>query len=365
MNIANTTSLRLRLLCAATALALSQAATTAAAVEFAPTANVQYEWAHFDDDVRAFEDTHDFRRGRLGFKLKGDDGKWQFAAEHDFADKTPADAYLELTPAKGHAIRIGQFKQPFLLEDAVSDKHSALLEQSLVGVFAISRRIGIEYARFGDRGTVNAAVFGKRLDGSNESVGATVRATWVPGTTGGDVHRHLGVSLASESPHSERASFSANPGTTLTPLRLASTGGIVPVDRLDRGAVEALWMQAAWSLQAEVAAVATHGDGPGFFGHAQSLLATWSPSGDARSYKRGVVGPPSADNAWELALRWSAVDLDDGVVAGGRVQQYGLGATWYFDKHLRVIANVVRNDSRRGGVSDDPLVAGLRVQFTY
>lgn len=364
MNIAND-SKPLRLLCAATALTLSQAATPAAAVEFAPTANVQYEWARFDDDVRAFEDDHDFRRGRLGFKLKDDGGKWQFAAEHDFADKTPADAYLELTPSKGHAVRIGQFKQPFLLEDAISDKHSALLEQSLVGAFAISRRIGVEYARFGDRGTVNAAVFGKRVDGSNESIGATMRATWVPVATSENVHRHIGFSLASESPHSERASFSANPGTTLTTLRLASTGGIVPVDRIDRGAVEALWMQSAWSLQAEVAAVATRGDGADFVGHAQSVLATWSPSGDARSYKRGVVGAPSADNAWELALRWSAIDLDDGAIEGGRVQQFGVGATWYFDKHLRVIANVVRNDSRRRGVSDDPVVAGLRMQFTY
>lgn len=364
MNIP-TNAMSRRLLCAATAIGLSQLALPAAAVEFAPTANVQYEWARFDSDLRASANEDDFRRARLGFKIKGGDGKWHFAAEHDFADKTPADAYLELMPAKGHAIRIGQFKQPFLLEDAISDKHSALLEQSLVGVFAISRRMGVEYARYGDRGTVSAALFGKRLDGTNESIGATMRATWIPVTAGEGVHRHLGFSLASESPHSERASYSATPGTTLTSLRLASTGAIVPVERIDRGAVEALWMQAAWSLQAEIAAVATHGNGDGFVGHAQSLLATWSPTGDARSYKRGVVGAPSADNAWELALRWSAIDLDDGAIQGGRVQQYGVGATWYCNKYLRVIANLVRNDSRRRGVSDDPTIAGLRVQLTY
>ena len=350
-------------------LALAGVAGTATAdqaFDFAPVVNLQYEWAAFDNDQRAFEDTNDFRRGRLGFKLKGSNKLWQFVAEHDFADKTPADAYLELMPADGHAIRVGQFKQPFLLEDAVSDKATPLLEQSLVGVFAISRRIGVEYARFGERGTLNAAVFGKRLDGASESLGASLRGTWAL-PVGADSNAHVGMSLATESPDNARASFSVAPGTSLTALRLASTGAIAGVDHLDRAAIEGLWMRGAWSLQAEVTAVATRGDGPDFHGDAQSMLVTWSPSGDARSYKRGVIGAPStADGiAWELALRWSAIDLDDGVVEGGRVQHIGFGATCYFNKHVRVIANVLRLDSTRRGIADDPLVAGLRLQLTY
>lgn len=362
-------SLPKRLVPTGLALALASVACTAAAspaFDFAPVVNIQYDWARFDNDQRAFEDTDDFRRGRLGFKLKGTNKLWQFVAEHDFADKTPADAYLELTPTDGHAIRIGQFKQPFLLEDAVSDKSTPLLEPSLVGVFAISRRIGLEYARFGERGTLNAAVFGQRLDGTSESLGASVRGTWLLPTPA-DTNAHLGMSLATESPDSARASFSVAPGTSLTPLRLASTGAIAGIDHLDRAAMEGLWMRAAWSVQAEIAAVAMRGDGPGFRGDAQSLLVTWSPSGDARSYKRGVAGAPSTTDgaAWELALRWSAIDLDDDATQGGRVQHIGLGATCYLNKHVRVIANVLRLDSTRRGIDDDPLVAGLRLQLTY
>jgi len=227
-------SLPKRLVPTGLALALASVACTAAAspaFDFAPVVNIQYDWARFDNDQRAFEDTDDFRRGRLGFKLKGTNKLWQFVAEHDFADKTPADAYLELTPTDGHAIRIGQFKQPFLLEDAVSDKSTPLLEPSLVGVFAISRRIGLEYARFGERGTLNAAVFGQRLDGTSESLGASVRGTWLL-PTAADTNAHMGMSLATESPDSARASFSVAPGTSLTPLRLASTGAIAGIDIL-------------------------------------------------------------------------------------------------------------------------------------
>lgn len=344
---------------------LAATATASAAVSFAPTANVQYDWVGFDNDQRNFQDDDAFRRERLGFRIKDDADRWQFVAEHDFADKTPADVFVEITPAKGHSVRVGQFKQPFLLEDAVSDKSSPLLEQSLVGIFAISRRAGVEYGFSNKRGTLNAAVFGKRIDGTSESLGFTARGTWNLPAAEGD-HAHVGLSLATEAPDTERASFSATPGTTLTTLRLASTGSIAGVEHLDRAGAEALWMHGAWSLQGEVATVRTRGGGPDFSADAQSMLVTWSPSGDGRSVKRGVPGAPSTKDgaAWELALRWSAIDLDD-EVAGGKVSTLGLGATCYLNKYVRITGNVLRFQSRRRGVEDDPAVASIRLQLTY
>lgn len=350
----------------ATAMLLCLPSTVAAArpVQFAPTANVQYDGAQLDSDHAGFGDAHGLRRARLGFKLKDAAGRWQFVAEHDLADKTPPDAYLELTPAEGHAIRVGQFKQPFLLEDAVSDKQTALLEPSLVGVFAIGRRLGVEYARVADWGTINTAVFDQRLDGSSQSLGLSSRGTWL--LRSGDAETaHVGISVATETPANDRASFRVTPGTALTELRLGSTGSLTGVDRLDRAALEGLWIRAAWSLQAEFAQVTARRAGQDFDGHARSVLVTWSPSGDGRRYKRGVVGAPATDGgmAWELALRWSAVDLDDGVVAGGRVGSVGFGATCYINQHARISANLLRFDRR--GVDDNPTVAGLRLQLTY
>ena len=329
---------------ASMAMALTCISSTAAAatpVTFAQVANIQYDWARLDSDAGR-GDEHGFRRARVGFKLKDHAGRWQFVAEHDVADKTAADAYLELTPAKGHAIRVGQFKQPFLLEDAVSDKQTPLLEQSLVGVFAISRRIGIEYARAPDWGTINAAVFDQRLDGTSQSRGASPRGTWL--LRSGDTETaHIGASVATESPDNERASFRVTPGTTLTDLRLGSTGSLNDVDRLDRTGLEGLWIRAAWSLQAELAQVTARRPGADFDGHASSVLT-------------------DGGMAWELALRWSAIDLDDGVVAGGRVDSVGLGATCYINKRARISGNLLRFDRR--GIDDHPTDAGLRLQLT-
>ncbi|HEY4556143.1 MAG TPA: porin, partial [Lysobacter sp.] len=319
-------------------------------------------WARFDGDDARLRDRDAFRRARLGFKVKAD--RWQLVAEHDLADRTPPDAYLELTPADGHSLRIGQFKQPFLLEDAVSDKHSPLLEQALTGVFAISRRVGIEYACHARWGTLNAAAFGQRLDGTSESTGVAARATWLLRERDGEI-LHVGGGIASESPDARRASFSATPGSALTDMRLAGTGRIGDVDRIDRAALEALWLRDAWSLQGELVQVRVQRDGADFSGDAQSLLFTWSPTGDARRYRRGVVVAPTTDDgaAWEFALRWSAIDLDDDAIAGGKVRNLGIGATYYANAHLRIAANLV--GSARAGADDRPLVAELRVQLSY
>lgn len=331
-------------------------------VAFSPSANVQYDVVRFDSDDARLQDDDAFRRARLGFKLKS--GAWQFVAEHDIADRTPPDAYLELTPAKGHSLRIGQFKQPFLLEDAISDKQAPFLEQAPIGAFGISRRLGVEYARQASWGTVNAALIGQRLDGANEGLGVATRATWKLHERDGDV-LHVGGGFASESPDTARASIGASPGTALTDVRLARTGTLRDVDRIDRAAVEALWIRGAWSLQGEHAQVAVQrGAARDADGHAQSVLATWSPTGHVRSYKRGVPGAPSGDGrAWELSARWSAIDLDSAAIAGGDVQQFGVAATCYVNDHLRLAANLVR--SERDGAADEPLLAALRVQLTY
>jgi len=362
----NFSPLRIACMAACASLPLAAAASPLP-FDVSPTANVQYDWAQVDSDNNRIEGEEGFRRARLGFRLKDTRNRWQFVAEHDFADRTPADAYLELTPREGHALRIGQFKQPFTLEDANSDKQTAFLEASFVGAFAVSRRIGAEYARFGSRGTFNVAVFGQRLDGTSESPGASARGTW-------RVHKddngaaHIGFSIASESPRGESGSFGSTPGTVFTTLKAASTGALAGVDRIDRAALEGLWLHGAWSVQGEAAQVVARRDGlADFHGNASSMLLTWSPSGDARAYKRGVATAPSAKDgaAWELGLRWSAIDLDDGPVAGGHAESVGLAATCYLNSSVRLIANVLRVDAARRGVHDDPLVVGTRLQLTY
>lgn len=345
------------------ALALAFALPAYAGIDVAPTANLQYDVTHLDGAAGGDDATSAFRRARLGFRLSGT--RWQFVAEHDFADRSPADAWFEFTPAKGRSLRVGQFKQPFLLEDAISDKQSQMLETSPMGTFTYGRRMGVEYARYGSRGTLNVAAFDQRVDGTQTSTGATMRGTWLLRNRDGEVV-HVGGSLASDRPQTDTASFSANAGTPLIAAKLAGSGTLRRVDRIDRAGLEAVWIRGAGSVQAEAARVAVHRDGAATYdADAQSITATWSPTGHRRAYKRGVPGAPVADGraSWELAARWSAIDFDDTGIAGGRVEQFAVSAIRVPNPHLRIGASLVH--STASSRAADPLLATVRVQLTY
>ena len=352
-------------LAAALAAAVLPFCAHAGAVSFKPTGVVYYDGVDARPDVKPFEDVDKVRSARLGFVAKAGD-RWQLNVEHEFTDRSTPDAFLQFTPAKGHVLRLGQFKQPFLMEDATSARQTPLMEASLLGSFALGRRIGLGYAWSDADHAINAAVFGKRLDGKNEGFGAAVRASRALHL--GDDLLHLGVGASVDSPDSETARFSSKPEAALATSSLVDTGTLADVQRTSRAGLEALWIAGPWSLQAEAAAVHSHRDGaPDLRGTGGYALASWSPTGHRRNYKAGTVTAPTLGDAtaWELVVRYSVLDLDSAASQGGVQADWNFGATWYLNAYARVMANYVVADSRRRGIDDDPRLLLMRLQLQF
>jgi phosphate-selective porin OprO/OprP len=87
-------------------------------------------------------------------------------------------------------------------------------------------------------------------------------------------------------------------------------------------------------------------------------------SADQGKWKR--VTPEGPGGPWEVALRYSTVDLTDGGIDGGEEDNVGVALSWYPNDYLRFSANYIEViDHERAGVSDEPSIFQLRAQVAF
>jgi len=114
--------------------------------------------------------------------------------------------------------------------------------------------------------------------------------------------------------------------------------------------VEASWRGGPFWLAAEY--VGTHVDSPTFGRLDFSgyyITGSWILTGEMRDYrtKSGTFGPvpvsrsvyQNGKGAWELAARWSSIDLTDGAVQGGEMDILSLGLSWWLSPIFNVNLN--------------------------
>jgi phosphate-selective porin OprO/OprP len=111
-----------------------------------------------------------------------------------------------------------------------------------------------------------------------------------------------------------------------------------------------------------------------FFG--VSGQAAWILTGEHRPYNRtngtlGRIVPADPFNsggcgAWEIAMRWSYLNLNDADVRGGRLNDLTLGLNWYLNAFTKFQFNYIRAmlDSPVNGDSDANIVAA-RAQIDF
>jgi phosphate-selective porin OprO/OprP len=89
------------------------------------------------------------------------------------------------------------------------------------------------------------------------------------------------------------------------------------------------------------------------------VQAGWFLTGESRSFSGGTFGrtKPKANygagkGAWEVALRYSTVDLGDAGVAGGEQSDVTAALNWYLNPVARLMLNYVRADVEDVGEAD-------------
>lgn len=348
---------------------------------------IHNDWYWFDQDKSLqrmvdLEDSTELRRARMNFSGTLHENL-KFKAEYDFADGDAdfKDVYLELVEIPVvQNLRIGQFKEPFSLEELTSSNDATFMERALPNIFAPSRSTGamIHGAFLGEkkheRMTAALGVFRASDDYGNDAgdgeYSGTVRVTGLPWyKEGGRQLVHLGASYTHRNPD-DTIRLRQRPESHDS-ARFVDTGDFEAED-IDAFVLEGALVYGPFSLQGEyfMNSIDTRylgdRDFDGYYAQASYFL-----TGEHRPYKNsgGVFdrvkpkrnfkfhGEEQGWGAWEVALRYSKIDLEDGHTSffeqvlgidrqiwGGEEDNITVGLNWYLNPNARVMLNYINAD---------------------
>lgn len=344
-----------------------------------------------------------FRRARIG--MWGSYGPSEYRIEMDFAQTgrpTFLDVYAGLNdlPRLGR-VRVGHFFEPFSIERITSNRYITFMERALPDqAFTPARNtgIGINNIWLGEDGTWSLGLFRTDSDVWGDSVGdgfdssVTGRVTclpWYDSACPDQRYFHVGLGASYRVADKDTVRFRAQPES-----RLGAANPNVPffidtnffrADNYSLLGLETAWTDGPFSLQAEYMHVPVDSIDSGRLAfNGWYVQSTYFLTGEHRPYlkKYGVFTRvhPYRDfiryagddclvrgpGAWEVAIRLSHVDLNDGEIRGGVLTDLTVGLNWYLTPYLRFTSNYIHaflDDSN--GLASGTDIFAMRLGYEF
>jgi len=289
--------------------------------------------------------------GTIGLAYKA---SYLLAAEYKGFDSNPEKYFdvvdVSLTFPLGSPatkLTIGKTKETFSYE-MVGDAANLPQQERVLNPFFASRSVGAKLIHvFGEdhRMTFAAGVFNKGwLNGeSGTASGSDVSARLtglVWDEAQGKRFLHLGISARYVGADSDTLRYRGRPETNVGDY-VVDTGNLA-ADHAQHLGLELLWNEGPFSVLAEHirAKVSSSASGnPEFSGW--YIAGSWIVTGETRPYDRTVgyarrIMPEQSAGAVELVARFSHVDLDHGVVTGGKFDRPHLGVNWWATRRWKL-----------------------------
>jgi phosphate-selective porin OprO/OprP len=333
----------------------------------------------FDDDVKKLgSNSFDIRRARVFGKLEFFQD-WGIMVDGELSNyhidrRGWRNLWLEYTGIRRLLLRGGSQTAPMGMEDLQGSNNTTFMERSLAATFAPSFRTGA-MARYSGKRNWSAAggVFFDPIGGVKddprraEGKGFVGRAAWAPFYDHED-RQLIHVAASAEYRDIEKElRYSSRPESGGA-SRLVDTGTIRNVDDLVTVGAELGGVWGPVSVRGEYLRSFVFRSGSELSFHGGFADVSWIVTGESVRYnpKSGVFGEvrPKRDfGAVELAARYSAIDLIDENVRGGRERDWTVGVNWYLTRNLRLMFNHVWVRARDRGIEDQPRILQFRIQF--
>ena len=338
---------------------------------------VEAHSAFYKDDGVNLGDGSEIRRARLNIKGKLDD-HWAYKFEYDFVQgdtKGIKDAYIAYNSKPSTTWLAGSFRPFYSLEFQANSHANTFIERALPFAFAPGWRSGIGVKHSGNNWTAESGLFGGKV-GQSKNTGDdellfSGRFTWLPIKQESSL-LHLGVSgLWIDSGDQNSLSFSNTPESKVTNVKLANTGLITGVNKQQQVGVEASWMLDRWNLQGEYMASHLNRDTQNLEFDGWYIQASRFFSNDQRRYKKGKFLPVKPNNpfskgawgAWQAAIRYSELDLNDQDIAGGALRQLSLALNMYATTEIRLSAEYITVLEAVLGAESEPDILQFRIEW--
>jgi phosphate-selective porin OprO and OprP len=371
---------------------------------------LQFDAAAFSQDAQNkidlgnYENGVEIRRARLeieGAAFEVFDYRWQFSFLPDGTIKAE-DAYLSVNelPWLGH-VRAGRFKEPFSLEELTSSNYITFMERGNPNVFALSRHLGVMAFDWSEDENATWAIgafttySGMKIQDDDLATSGTGRLTWLPWydeATEGRGLLHTGIAYSYRDAWEHEYLGDIRPAEAH--LGAVYDAGLTNVDYVHLLGTELAWVYGPLSIQSEYIASFVRGneisDEPTDRYNTNSfyVFASYFLTGESRPYKRdyGVfdrVKPfenffhvrdadgfvRTGKGAWEVAYRWSWIDLSDGPIQDGMWSNHTIGLNWYLTAYFRIMFNYVHStvnpDFNPGHPDSSVDVFEMRTQITF
>ncbi len=333
---------------------------------------LELDYANYSSGVLSDDSGLDIRRFRLGLagQVQFWPG-WNYKVELDLTDteNTISDAYISWHAADWGTLRIGNQQVAHSMSGRTSSVSISFLERSLPTLaFTLRHRIGLGYDFNRKRWGGNITLFGEDPNKDVGSHGFSTRLYFNP-SRGGTHVLHLGGSVM-QLYSDDDAQLRARPESHKTDTRLVNTGVFPDVDTSTNFGLELAAAKDSFTFRSEFYGAywdrseASDNRFKGWYAE-----ASWFLTGEKSHYREGKFIRPnilSDRGAWEVAARFSALDLNDDDVRGGKQENITLGVNWYSQIHWRFMGNLIKVHAHDGRYDDeDPWIVQVRAQYYF
>ncbi|MCA9078195.1 MAG: porin [Planctomycetaceae bacterium] len=363
-------------------------------------------WVHQDAANAALlgdiQDGADFRRARLAAVGEVAENV-AYNVEFDFGfPGRPSfmDVWLEVRELQTwQNVRVGYYRQPIGLDGLTSVRELTLIERALPFAFLPFRQIGVMTSGTALDEDITWAVSGFRFPtdffgsqiGDDGGYGFASRLTGAVYEFGCDGTLHIGGAYSLIDPANNAVRYQSQPeffiaetgGAAFVPAGVPTAvppfvdTGVIRTNTANLLAAELATTTGAFHAQSElIYAIVDQINGPTATFSGAYAQAAYILTGEHRPYnkKSGVLGRVVPNKpfgkcglgAWEVAARWSMLDLNDGTIRGGLLHDVTGGLNWYLNKYTKFQLNYIHaflNNAGNGDSNADIVAVRAQVDF--